>query len=149
MHRLLALTPLLLLACAAQQQATGGLSDSDETAIRQLVQELATAGETGEYQRLGRFFTDDAVWMPQDQAAVEGRSAIQAWFTVGAIDWDHQVLEVNGSGDFAYVRATFTLDLDVEGFTPYTGKVLAVMRKQADGSWLISHYASSCSNGCG
>ncbi len=149
MYRLLALTPLLLLGCAAQQQTPAGLSDADEAAIRQLVQDFVTAGETGEHQRLGRFFTDDAVWMPQDQAAVEGRPAIQAWFTVGAIDWDHQLLEVNGSGDFAYVRATSVLHLDIEGFTPYTAKILAVMRRQADGSWLISHYAQSCSSDCG
>lgn len=128
---------------------TAGLSESDETAIRQLLQEFSAAAETEEVHRIGRFFTDDAVLMPQNGAAVEGRTAIQAWFTVRAIDFDPQILEVNGNGDFAYVRATYTLALDVEGFTPYRGKFLAVMRKQADGSWLISHYASSCSSDCG
>ncbi len=148
MYRLLALVLFPLLGCVAPQTSEG-LSESDEAAVRSLVQGLASAAETEEYQSLGRFFTEDAVWMPQDQAAVEGRPAIQAWFTVGANAWDHRVLEVNGSGDFAYVRATFTLDLKIEGFTPYSGKSLTVLRKQSDGSWLISHSAQSCSNTCG
>jgi ketosteroid isomerase-like protein len=58
------------------------------------------------------------------------------------------VIEVFGDGDFAYVRANYTLDLDIDGFTPYSGKYLAVLRRQADGSWLISHHVSNCSSDC-
>ncbi len=148
MHRLPTLAFFFLIGCGAQQQPTGGLSDSDDEAIRQLLQDLGTAGETGEHRSLGRFFTEDAVWMPQDQPDVEGRDAIQAWFGVGALDWEHQVLEVNGTQDLAYVRATAALHLDIDGVTPFTTKVLAVMRRQGDGSWLISHYSQSCSSDC-
>jgi len=81
--------------------------------------------------------------MPQNMPAVEGRSAVEAWFTVRALEWDVNVLEVEGKANLAYTRSAYKLNLDSPGFTPVTGKSLAIWRKESDGSWLIARYISS------
>jgi ketosteroid isomerase-like protein len=134
---------LVLLACARNGAATAALPDSDAAAIRRTYQALTAAGQTEEYRRLGRFFTEDAVWMPPGGPAVQGRAAVQAWFTVRAKKWDVRILEVEGRGDLAYSRSAYALDLDVPNFRPVTGKSLEVWRKQADGSWLLARMSLS------
>jgi len=81
--------------------------------------------------------------MPSGQPAVQGRANVEAWFTVRAIQWDVNILEVEGRGDLAFTRSTYNLILDLPDFTPVTGKTLDVWRKQADGSWLIARSSHS------
>ena len=149
MHRNHILVSLLAIACATSAPAQVGLSPADSTAIRQTLTALTTAATTGHYRELGRFFTEDAVWMAYDQPAVEGRRQVQAWFTVGATDWPHRIIEIAGSGNLAYVRAGYSLKLDLPNFVPITGKALIVMRRQTDHSWLIARYAFNCDSKCG
>src|SRR6266581_3278759 len=81
------------------------LSDADTAAIHQTYRAMTAAGLTNEYKHLGRFFTADAVWMPPDAPAVQGRAAVEAWFTVRALQWDVRILEIDGRGDLAYTRS--------------------------------------------
>lgn len=148
MHRCAPIAALFALACTSGGPAPESLSQADSTSIRETMTALTTAGTTGQYRELGRFFTEDGVWMAPEQPAVEGRPQVQAWFTVGANDWQHRILEVEGAGDLAYVRAAYSLNLDLPGWVPVTGKVLAVLRRQPDGSWLIARYAFSCDTTC-
>lgn len=139
---------LVLAACATGPTTPASLTQSDSTAIRATLTGITTAGTTGHYRELGRFFTEDGVWMVPGQAAVEGRQQVQEWFTVGAKEWEHRILEMEGAGNLAYVRAAYSLSLEIPQFVPVTGKALAVMRRQPDGSWLIARYASSCDTTC-
>lgn len=139
---------LFVAACATGTTTPASLSQSDSTEIRETLAGITTAGTTGHYRELGRFFTEDGVWMPSGQAAVQGRQQVQGWFTVGAKHWEHRILEMEGAGNLAYVRAAYSLNLDIPQFVPVTGKALAVMRRQPDGSWLIARYAFSCDTTC-
>ena len=140
-------TALLAVACSSGT-TQASLSQSDTAAIRETMTALTTAATTGHYRELGRFFTEDGVWMAPEQRAVEGRSQVQAWFTFGPVDWQHRILEIAGAGDLAYVRAAYSLKLAVPGRAPLTGNALAVLRRQPDGSWLIARYAFSCDTTC-
>ncbi len=139
---------LFLIGCQAQQSSQLTLSDSDATKIRETYQAFTSAGMTDQFKQLGRFFAEDAVWMPHAGAAVQGRSAIEAWFTVRAVDWEHQIQEVQGRDDLAYTRASFTLTLDVPGFTPCNGDALAIWKKQPGEEWLIANYAQTFDTAC-
>jgi len=139
---------LLTVACSSGDTSRASLSQADTTAIQATITALTTAGTTGHYRELGQFFTEDGVWMPANRRAVEGRAQVEAWFTVGAADWQHRILEIAGADDLAYVRAAYSLKLAIPGFVPVTGKVLAVLRRQPDGSWLIARYAFSCDTTC-
>jgi ketosteroid isomerase-like protein len=134
---------LVLLGCQGPPNPGSGLAEADVTAIRKTQDDFAAAVTTDEYTKLGRFFTEDAVWMPRSGAPVEGRAAIESWFTVRALDLNNRILEVDGRSDLAYSRSAFTLKLDVPKFTPVEGNTLVTWRRQADGSWLIARYAET------
>ena len=79
--------------------------------------------------------------LPPNQPAVQGRGDIQAWFEAlpPASDVNLEWAEIEGVGDVAFVRGSFTLIVTPEGMDAVadTGKFLNVRRRQADGSWLI------------
>jgi ketosteroid isomerase-like protein len=143
MRPIIAVASLIVLGCAPEGTTLTALPESEVAAIRQAYQSLTAAGVTPEVRNLGRFFTEDAVLMPADQPAVQGRTAVEAWFTVQAVQWDVTVLEVEGRGDLAFTRSAYTLVLDLPDFTPVTGKGLEVWRKQPDGTWLIARSSFS------
>ncbi len=86
--------------------------------------------------------------MPHAGPAVQGRPAIEGWFTVGAVDFEHQIVELLGRDDLAYTRASFTLVLDIPGFTACNGDALAIWKRQPNGEWLIANYAQTFDTAC-
>ena len=135
---------LAIVGCAPAADLLPSFSESDEASIRETFSAFSAAQETAEISQLGRFFTEDALWIPATAAPVRGREAIQSWFTVRAINSAIQIQEVRGSGDLAYVDATRTLTLDLPDYVPVPCTLLTVWEKQADGAWLIDRYASVC-----
>ena len=135
---------LTTLSCAvvACQPAPAKLSDADVAALRAGVDSI-------EAQILGRrdsaaaaHYTANAVFMPPNQPAVEGRAAILAWFGQGPpmSEFTLTPTEIDGSGDVAYVRGTWTFAVAAAGNTPAMadhGKFLEIRRRQADGAWLM------------
>jgi ketosteroid isomerase-like protein len=58
--------------------------------------------------------------------------------TVHAITVD--VAEIEGRGDLAYIRGTYSETLSFGGNEPVDleGKYVWILKKQADGSWLVT-----------
>ena len=139
---------LFLIGCQAQQSSQLTLSDSDAKKIQETYQAFTSAAITDQFKQLGRFFAEDAVWMPHAGPAVQGRSAIEAWFTDRAVAFEHQILEVQGRDNLAYTRASFSLTLDIPGFTPCNGDALVIWKKQPGGEWLIANYAQTFDTAC-
>lgn len=135
---------LLVSGCAYSGGLPQGLSDADQAAIREAHAAYTAAQETDEVTRLGRFFTEDALFIPSTSAPVEGREAIQEWFTVRAINNVIEIREIRGAGDLAYLVTTQTLRLDVPNWVPVPCTSLSVWEKQRDASWLIARYAGVC-----
>lgn len=146
-HTLILAIPLLL-ACESSDASEESLSQADSAAVTGVFTAMQQAATSGQHRELGRFFTEDVVWMPPEQPAVAGRAAVQNWFTIAATDWRHQIVELEGQGGLAFVRASYNLTLAIPNFAPVSGKVLAVLRRQADGSWLVARYAFSCDAAC-
>jgi ketosteroid isomerase-like protein len=89
------------------------------------------------------YFTEDAIRMPFNAPAERGREMIRAHFD--AVDsitqWTIHESDVGGTGDVAYLRNTYTVTGFLGGMpdgVTYTGKSLAVLRRQPDGSWLFA-----------
>ncbi len=123
--------------------APGPLSDEDVEAIRSVTQAWAEATRIGDGGLIGRMVTEDAVELPPDAPEVKGRRAIQIQveMTGGRTDLSATSVETGGSDDLAYDRGTYSwtvLAKDMAEPRTETGKYLAIMRRQADGSWLIS-----------
>jgi len=87
------------------------------------------------------FYAPDAVLMPPNHGAVEGREKI-AGFLQGLIDSGLTSIKLDTStvasvGDLAYGQGRYTLDLSPPGGTPIqdVGKYIVVYRRQANGGW--------------
>lgn len=141
------LLPFAIVLGACQPQA-GPLSDEDVATIRSLGPALDQLALSGDWSAFVGMFTEDGVLMPPNEALLQ-MSDFLAWIEpVGMTVTEHKVefVDVDGSGDIAYGRATYSERYTVEGVSEPiedTGKILAVLRKQPDGSWLFSMWAWS------
>jgi len=141
--------PVLLLPLAlgaavlACQAAPVNLSAADVAAIRAATQRFVENANPRRDSANAALYTENAVLMPPNQPAVSARPAILAWLQAfpAMTDFNLTSDDVDGRGDLAYQRGTYTLAIAAAGRTPAMtdhGKYLAVWRKQADGSWLMS-----------
>lgn len=131
-----ALICLAILAC--KPQAPAGLSEADKAAIRKVVDEAITITNWAAYVR--NYYGEDAVVMPPNSPSVQGRAAIESLFAAfpSISDFKPELLEIEGYGDLAYVRGTYSMAITLPGATTPikdSGKYMEIWRKQADGSW--------------
>lgn len=135
----------LVVACAPP---TESFSEADEAAIRALVAPFDEAVLAGDWAAFVVMFTEDAVLMPPNAPVLPMKDFL-AWIEpMGYTALEHRIefLDIDGRGDLAYARGTYAERFTVAGVADPiedSGKVLGVLRKQADGNWLVSVWASS------
>ena len=138
------LVALTIALTSAACQPVGPLTEEDIATIRSLGAALDEAALASDWGALAALLTEDAVFMPPNGPAVEGRGAIQEWIESSGIVMTAHTFEftdVGGQGDVAYGRATYTEAYTLGGVAPAiedAGKVLGVLRRQPDNSWLIA-----------
>jgi ketosteroid isomerase-like protein len=124
-------------------QQAGSVSDQDKAAIQKAHDEFArmfAAEKPDPAGLVAMYYADDATVLPPNMPAANGKDAIIAAFTAmgGVKTFKNGPLTISGSGDMAFVNATFDMTMAV----PVTGEVVAdkgkyleVWKKQSDGSW--------------
>lgn len=136
---------LAAFACQPMDEDQGAaeLTDVDTEAIRSSTNAFVQAVTAADWNSVAALYTEDAIVMPPNAPAATGRSAIREW--LGSFppmsDFDLEVEEVEGRGDLAYARGTYTMELNPPGApNPIRdrGKYIEIRRRQEDGSWLIS-----------
>jgi uncharacterized protein (TIGR02246 family) len=136
------LTGVGAAGCQAPTQAALGATDA--TALRAALQSYFDAANAGDAARWASVYTEDAVMMPPNSPVVEGRAAIQSWLAmlpVKITDAEGTTVEVEGAGDVAYVRGTYSMNLQIAGVpesVPQQGKLLHIYTRQPTGSWLLA-----------
>jgi len=124
-------------------QRPAGLSEADRTAIRQADETDMKMMNAKDWKGDLALYTEDAIELPPNQAALQGKAAIQAGDEAFPpfSNFQEQSLEIEGQGDLAYDRGTYSMTVTPPGAAPIEdrGKYLAIWRKQADGSWKTSH----------
>jgi len=142
MQTRLSLVALVATLIACQSAAPPGLSPADEQAIRA----ADAAGEAHivakDWAGWAGDFTEDGVILQPNGEPIVGRAAIKAWAEAfpPMTEFKSGATEVVGNGDLAYVQGTYAMVIAPPGApAPISdhGKYIAVMRKQADGSWKI------------
>lgn len=120
------------------------LSAEDIAAIKALGPALDNAALDGDWKTLVELFTEDAVLMGPNNPLIKGRSALMELIeSLGISFTEHKVefVEVDGYGDIAYGRAIWAETVRIKGVAEpirEEGKILAIFRKQPDGSWLMA-----------
>jgi uncharacterized protein (TIGR02246 family) len=130
------------LAAGCRQPAAEGFPEADQAAIRQATASAEKAVNARDFAAWAATYAEDAAMLPPNAEAVQGRAAIQAWAEAfpPVSDFRLQQLDLDGRGDLAYVRGTYSMVITPPGAAPATdrGKYLEIWRKQSDGSWKIA-----------
>ena len=152
-----ALLIAFLISCAAmvacqpvekgtKQTGAMPLTEEDMAAIKAIGPALDKAAVAGDWEALVRLFTEDVMMMGPNSPAIQGRSALMELIESSGMKVSKhkvQFVEVDGYGDIAYCRCTWTETSSIEGSGPIEeeGKILGMLRKQPDGSWKIAAWS--------
>jgi len=132
----------LIAVLAACRVAPPSLSEADRAGIRAVTDSFVAYAKAHRDSAGAMLYTENASVMPPNSGIVEGRAAIRAWLQQlpPLSEFTLTEVEVDGRGDLAYVRGTYTLtatDASGKPAAPDHGKYLEVRRRQTDGNWLI------------
>src|SRR5262245_61769220 len=118
-------------------------SDTNAKLLMQTSRDWAAAAAAGDLERALNYWTDDAIVLPPDQPAAEGKAAIREYLHRAAsipgfsITWEPEAAMISADGEMGYMiernRVTFTGPAGAPQLQ--YGKGVTVWRKQADGSW--------------
>ncbi|UCC71601.1 MAG: DUF4440 domain-containing protein [Gemmatimonadota bacterium] len=130
-------------ACQPPAQEAGPLSEEDVAAIEAFQEAFAQAIRAGDWAGAAAFYTEDAVFMPPNEPAIQGRAAIEAWSGASPpiTQFSLPIAEIDGRGDLAFVRGTLLITISPEGAPEPmqdTGKYVVILRRQPDDTWLVA-----------
>ncbi len=157
MKRLFYIIPMVFLLCFAfgcQKQAeevaeeprVEPLSDEDVAAIKALGPAIDEMGIAGDWDAFTKLFAENLIMMVPNMPAIKGNSAYRDFLismNVKMTKSNYEIQEIFGYGDLAYATATYTETFslgDSEESIYDEGKILTILRKQPDGSWLFSRW---------
>lgn len=136
---------LTLLSCRVPVEHTVASFQEDLTAIRSQVTAFQEAVRALDFAAAAEIMGEDVVVMAPNQNSLMGRAAWTEWVGTWAItnvtEYDIEIEDIHVSGDFAYVRGTFSETLSLEGVTEEyidEGKTLQIWRKDAAGTWRVA-----------
>jgi uncharacterized protein (TIGR02246 family) len=123
--------------------------DSDEGAIRELIETWLSATRAGDVERVLELMTPDVVFLVPGQSAMAGVEAfekgLRGTLASHAIDSSSEIEEIVVSGDMAYSRTRLSVTVTSRhGGTPLqrSGHTLSILRKGEDGRWRLSRDAN-------
>lgn len=136
----------LTFACGGNAPAPAAATPGDPAPINDVRNRYIAAYNAGDAAALAALFAEDAVSIPDHEAALEGRAAIQKHFetlfsqvtaTLTVTPADTEV-----TGDIAHEHGTYSATVTPKaGGTAMTndGRYLVVLKREADGAWRIHH----------
>ena len=151
--RSLLLAGLVIVAAPACQpggtSATPGAGitvDQAKRAINRTRNEYVSAWRAASADRIANLYTDDALVLYPNQAAIAGRTAIRAYFTSFFAEFTQEVFELTSAeievaGPWAFDRGTVRWrGVPRAGGDPVEdhGKYLVILQRQPDGSWKVA-----------
>lgn len=139
----------LLVACSNSKPNDDSLAATDLQAINALHQAYVEAWLSNDTSGVLNTLTNDAVLMPSGMRPIAGRAEIKSfWFPndgsrTTITDFTTTLDEMNGSGDFAYIRGRSRLAFTYEkegskSALTNEGMFLTIVQRQADRTWRIS-----------
>ena len=134
---------VLALGIAACQGGSGELTVEDLAVIRQVTRAWQFHVGVADWESLMVVYTSNAVFMPPNGPTLHGHDAIRTFMAEGPAitQVSLTIEEIDGGGNLAFVRGTYTMTLQPEGAPEPVqdrGKYVQIRRKQADGAWLIA-----------
>jgi ketosteroid isomerase-like protein len=138
MKKLLLILAVIVLGCQSQAP----LSEADRENIKKCIDNLSEGIRTASADMLKNAYTEDVISMPPNATENSGSQKVVEFHSapgpVKTVSFALSTVEIEGSGDQAYVRGTwtFTGQLDSTQIND-NGKFLAIVKKQGS-DWKIS-----------
>jgi len=124
-------------------------SEADREAIKIVSEQVQEAYIARDWDRFAAFFTEDAIWMPDEILPLTGKAewwsfVEQFWTSTKVVKMDLVSDEIIVAGDWAFERHTETTvsaarAAEGESSTNHY-KGVWLLRRQADNSWKIARY---------
>jgi ketosteroid isomerase-like protein len=137
----LAFIQLILIGCNPNSQGFAGLTAQDSVALRKIADRDAPIVLARDWDALAAEYAEDAVRMPPNGSAVQGRDAIRQMLQqmppISAFTF--RLVDLRGEGNLAYMRGAWSITVAPPGApkpVSDSGKILVVLRKEPTGSWL-------------
>ena len=131
----------------AHERAHPVLHDYDLPEIQSLRLDWVRFMNAGDVTRLGSLFMPASVWIPRDESAIEGWSAISHWLEAIFRSYQYQLSVtdpvVRFAGDWAVERARFTAilaPLDGSETTTHDGAYIIIWRRDIEDHCAIDRY---------
>jgi uncharacterized protein (TIGR02246 family) len=127
----------------SEAQTCKGLSQTDVRKIDEATEIAMKAAVAQDFATWAALFLDDGVVYPPNEPAVKGRAAIRAWLEKfpPITEFKLNNVKVEGCAELAYVLGTYTMTITPPGApgpVNDSGKFVSVVRRQADGRWLLA-----------
>jgi uncharacterized protein (TIGR02246 family) len=137
-------------ACQPVAQEGPSLSEADVAAIEAFHERFLEAERANDWQAVAALMAEDAVLMPMGHPVLDGPAGYLAYvaplvedYGVVVTDFVGTIQEIDGRGDIAYLRTTWSHTVTMDGVpepVTETGKQLIVLRRQPNGSWLATQW---------
>lgn len=128
-------------------EQVSGLTEEDVAAIRGTVESVVQATLADDWATWESYWAEDAVTMYPHSPATEGRAAVrESWESINLTEFVATPAVIEGRDGLAYVRGTYALSVRTEDMpepAAESGKMLLILEKQPDGSWVVAIDASS------
>ena len=118
--------------------------NTDEQAIRDVVNTWHTATAAGDIEKVLDLMTEDVVFLVRGQPPMKGRSsfekALRTLLASNRIESRSDIHEIEVSGTLAYCWSMLTVQVwPKAGGKPVSrsGSALSILRKQANGAWAV------------
>ncbi|MBD0370490.1 MAG: DUF4440 domain-containing protein [Pyrinomonadaceae bacterium] len=118
--------------------------EADMASIRPVIEEhnrrMTDAFKRGDFLAVARFYSDDATIFFSRGKKIQGREAIDKYWTgiTGAKDWKLEVIELGGDRETVYQIGRSTLTSEREGKqSVYACDFVVIWKRQPDGSYRI------------
>jgi uncharacterized protein (TIGR02246 family) len=132
-----------LVSQPSEAQPSKGLSQADLRKINESNDIAMKAAVSKNFAAWAALFDDDAAVYPPNEPPVKGRAAIHAWLEKlpPITEFTLVNVKVDGREDLAYVLGTYTMTMappGAPGPVKDAGKFVTVLRRHADGRWLVA-----------
>lgn len=123
-------------------QSQQAAKQSDEQAIREMVDTWLAASKRGETETLLNLLADDVIFITPGREPF-GREAFEHANGPVEMDANIDIKEIEVLGDWAWMRSFLRVTFTKDGkSTPHSGHILTILKKRPDGQWVIKRDAN-------
>lgn len=124
-------------------QSQQAAKQSDEQAIREMVDTWLVASKRGETEILLNLLADDVVFITPGREPFGKEAFTTANKQDLKMDATIDIKELEVLGDWAWMRSFLRLTFTKDGnSTPHSGHILTILKKRPDGQWVIKRDAN-------